>query len=455
MVTGLSCPFLCLERDAPCVHHFNMDIRGYRCMNLQQSNAYRMYLLYMGVTATLFALFSTVATVYRIREVGLDAVELLWVGFALEISCFLFEIPTGVVADLHSRKRSLVIGLVLIGTGFLLEGSVPTFLAVIGAQVLWGIGYTFLSGADQAWIADELQTNRLEGVYLRGAQVAQLFTLVGMGVGTFLAVFSLPLPLMVSGGLYIAFALFVALVFPETRFTPVSDRSQNTWNAMWGTFFAGLKVVRRSSVLLTVLGIGLFHGLYSEGFDRLYTLHFLENFQFPQWVEAPEVVWIGAIDACAMVINILVVEWIRRRLESTGRLEKVGVLLVINILLVASIFAFAVAGAFWMALAAYWLTYILRGTNQPIYNAWINEQIRESRLRATILSTQGQVHALGEIFGGPLVGAIVWKTSALWGLIASSAILAPAVFLYLFLWKRVGESQCFRGLNRKDGGQSM
>lgn len=397
-------------------------------MNLQQSNAYRMYLLYMGVTATLFALFSTVATVYRIREVGLDAVELLWVGFALEISCFLFEIPTGVVADLHSRKRSLVIGLVLIGTGFLLEGSVPTFLAVIGAQVLWGIGYTFLSGADQAWIADELQTNRLEGVYLRGAQVAQLFTLVGMGVGTFLAVFSLPLPLMVSGGLYIAFALFVALVFPETRFTPVSDRSQNTWNAMWGTFFAGLKVVRRSSVLLTVLGIGLFHGLYSEGFDRLYTLHFLENFQFPQWVEAPEVVWIGAIDACAMVINIL---------------------------LVASIFAFAVAGAFWMALAAYWLTYILRGTNQPIYNAWINEQIRESRLRATILSTQGQVHALGEIFGGPLVGAIVWKTSALWGLIASSAILAPAVFLYLFLRKRAGESQCFRGLNRKDGGQSM
>ncbi len=244
---------------------------------------------------------------------------------------------------------------------------------------------------------------------------------------------------MVSGGLHISFALIVALFFPETHFTPSFDRSGNTWKGMWSTFFAGLKVVRRSPVLFTVLGIGLFHGLYSEGFDRLYTLHFLENFQFPQWVEAPEVVWIGVIDACAMVINILVVEWIRRRLESTGRLEKVGLLLGINVLLVAAIFAFAVAGAFWMALAAYWLTYILWGTNQPIYNAWINEQIRESRLRATILSTQGQVHALGEIFGGPLVGAIVWKTSALWGLIASSTILAPAVFLYLFLWKKVTE----------------
>lgn len=137
-----------------------------------------------------------------------------------------------------------------------------------------------------------------------------------------------------------------------------------------------------------------------------------------------------------MVMNIAVVEWIRRRWELTGRMEKVGVLLVINTLLVASIFAFAVAGAFWMALAAYWLTYILRGTNQPIYSAWINEQIRESRLRATILSTQGQVYALGEIFGGPLVGAVVWKTSALFGLITSSAILAPVVLLYLFLWKK-------------------
>ncbi len=171
MVTG---PFLSFFawNGMPPVFTFNMDIRGY--VNMQSSIAYRMYLLYMGVTAALFALYSTVASVYRIREVGLDAVELLWVGFALEISCFLFEIPPGVVADLHSRKRSLVIGLALIGTGFLLEGSVPVFFAVIGAQVLWGIGYTFLSGADQAWIADELQTNRLEGVYLRGAQVAQL-----------------------------------------------------------------------------------------------------------------------------------------------------------------------------------------------------------------------------------------------------------------------------------------
>jgi DHA3 family tetracycline resistance protein-like MFS transporter len=401
--------------------------------------AYRMYLVYMGTTAFLFAMYSTAASVYRIQKVGLDAVQLLWIGFALEVSCFLFEIPTGVVADLYSRKRSMAIGLFLTGCGFLLEGSVPLFAAVLGAQVLWGVGYTFISGADQAWIADEWGSDRMEGLYLRGAQVAQFLTLVGMAVGTGLASFDLSFPLQVSGVMYFALALFVWLGFPENRFTPTDSRAENTWRAMWGTFFAGLKAVRASTILVVILGISLFSGLYSEGFDRLYTLHLLKNFRFPDFLDIPDVVWIGGINAVAMILNIITVEWIKRRFQKTGLLEKVAVLLVINSLLVASIFAFAVAGEFWMALAAYWITYILRGTNQPIYSAWINEQIRESHLRATILSTQGQLHALGEILGGPLVGAIVWRSSAVFGLIASSIILAPVVLLYLMVWKKVKE----------------
>ncbi|PTX55099.1 DHA3 family tetracycline resistance protein-like MFS transporter [Melghirimyces profundicolus] len=403
--------------------------------------AYHMYLVYMGATAFLFAVYSTAASVYRIQEVGLDAVQLLWIGFALEVSCFLFEIPTGVVADLYSRKRSMAIGLLLTGCGFLLEGSVPLFGAVLGAQVLWGVGYTFLSGADQAWIADERGGDGMEGLYLRGAQVAQFLTLAGMAAGTGLASYDLSFPLQVSGVMYFALALFVWLGFPENRFTPSDSREENTWRAMWGTFFLGVKAVRASTVLVVILGISLFSGLYSEGFDRLYTLHLLENFRFPGFIDIPDVVWIGGINAVAMVLNIIAVEWIQRRFQKTGRLEKVAVLLVINSLMTGSIFAFAVTGEFWMALAAYWITYILRGTNQPIYNAWIHEQIRESHLRATILSTQGQIHALGEILGGPLVGAIVWRSSAVFGLIASSIILAPVVLLYLMVWReRKGKS---------------
>lgn len=398
--------------------------------------AYRMYLLYYAVVSFAMALMATVSSVYYIRTVEMDAFQLLMIGFALELSVFLFEIPTGVVADLYSRKRSMAIGLLLVGCGFLLKGMLPLFVAVLTAQVLWGVGYTFLSGADQAWIADELKVKRLEGVFLRGTQIGQVFSLLGMLAGVLLANLSLNLPLILSGLLLIGFSLFVILVFPETGFTPAPVRHRQSWRSAWETFSTGLGAVRRSSLLMTALLISLLTGLYSEGFDRLWTLHLLENFTLPEIGNLNEVVWVGMINAGALVMNILVVEGIRRRMAGTGRLEKVWVLLLLNGMLVCTIVAFALAGEWWMALGTYWVATVLRKTNEPIYSAWLNEQIRDSRLRATILSTQGQVASLGEIFGGPLVGAVVWKGTVSLGLIASGVILSPVVFLYVLLWRR-------------------
>ena len=403
---------------------------------MKHHSAYRMYLLYCAVVSFAMALMSTVSSVYFIRTVEMDAFQLLMTGFVLELSVFLFEIPTGVVADLYSRKRSMAIGLLMVGCGFLLQGMLPLFVAVLTAQMLWGVGYTFLSGADQAWIADELKTKRLEGVFLRGTQIGQVFSLLGMLAGVLMANVTLNLPLVFSGLLLIGFSLFVVLLFPETGFTPSPVRHRRPWRSAWGTFKTGLGAVWRSSLLMTALLISLLTGLYSEGFDRLWTLHLLENFTLPEIGNLNEVVWIGLINAGALLMNILVVEGIRRRMERTGRLEKVGVLLMLNGLLVCAIVTFALAGKWWIALATYWVATVLRKTNEPIYSAWLNEQIRDSRLRATILSTQGQVASLGEIFGGPLVGAVVWKGTVSLGLIASGVILSPVVFLYLLLWRK-------------------
>ncbi|MGB0090090.1 MAG: MFS transporter [Planifilum fulgidum] len=403
---------------------------------MKNAFAYRMYLLYCAVVALSMALMSTAAGVYYIRTVEMDAFQLLMTGFALELSVFLFEIPTGVVADLYSRKRSMAIGLLMVGCGFLLQGVVPLFVAVLAAQVLWGVGYTFLSGADQAWIADELKTKRLEGVFLRGTQIGQMFSLVGMLAGVLLANVALNLPLILSGLLLIGLSPVAALAFPETGFAPSPARRHNPWRSAWDTFKTGLWTMRRSPLLKAALLISLLTGLYSEGFDRLWTLHLLENVTLPGIGNLNEVVWIVLINAGALVMNILAVEGIRRRQERTGRLEKVWVLLMLNGLLVLAIVAFALAGEWWIALAAYWAAAVLRKTNEPIYSAWLNEQIRDSRRRATILSTQGQVNSLGEIFGGPLVGAVVWKGTVSAGLIASGVILAPVVVLYLLLWRK-------------------
>ena len=87
-------------------------------------SAYKTYLLFSAITAMCFSLVATVMIVYHIETVHLNPLQLILVGTTLEVACFIFEIPTGIVADVYSRKLSIVIGVVLTGVGFILEGSI-------------------------------------------------------------------------------------------------------------------------------------------------------------------------------------------------------------------------------------------------------------------------------------------------------------------------------------------
>ena len=111
-------------------------------------------------------------SLYEATVAGLTPVQLVLVGTTLEISAFVFEIPTGVVADAYSRRLSIIIGYLLMGVGFLVEGLFPAFLPILLAQVIWGLGYTFTSGATQAWISDEIGEEHANKLLLRANQVS-------------------------------------------------------------------------------------------------------------------------------------------------------------------------------------------------------------------------------------------------------------------------------------------
>ena len=74
-------------------------------------SAYKTYLLFSAITAMCFSLVATVMIVYHIETVHLNPLQLILVGTTLEVACFIFEIPTGIVADVYSRKLSIVIGI--------------------------------------------------------------------------------------------------------------------------------------------------------------------------------------------------------------------------------------------------------------------------------------------------------------------------------------------------------
>ena len=242
-------------------------------------DAVLVYLAVRCLGSVAFAMYAVVASVYRIVEAGLDPLQLILVGTVLEVSTFVFEIPTGVVSDVYSRRLSLIIGAFLVGAGFIVEGLFPVFGAVLAAQFLWGVGSTFGSGAEQAWIADETGGERTGQVFIRGSEVAQIGSIVGIAAGVVLAsgyirlpVPDLALPLLAGGSIYFALGLLMALTMPEDGFRPVARRDVGSWTTMVRVFAAGVRIVRRRPTLAAILAIALFYGASSEPIDRLWNL---------------------------------------------------------------------------------------------------------------------------------------------------------------------------------------
>src|SRR5919205_1350558 len=106
----------------------------------------RFVYLFIEFSASMFfSMMFVVTSLYEATVAGMTPVQLILVGTALELSAFVFEVPTGIVADVYSRRLSIVIGYLLMGLGFLIEGLFAAFLPILLAQVIWGLGYTFTS----------------------------------------------------------------------------------------------------------------------------------------------------------------------------------------------------------------------------------------------------------------------------------------------------------------------
>lgn len=397
---------------------------------IRKMDAYRVYMLYTLLTDVGFALVWTLSMVYQVEIVELDAFQLVLVGTALETTAFLFEVPTGVVADVYSRRLSLIIGVALLGVGFALLGMVPIFGVILLSQCIAGIGYTFISGAGSAWLADEIGEAPAGRAYLRASQIGMIGGVAGIILCVGLGSIHLQIPIVLGGALFLVTAGMLALVMPEDGFTPTPKEERETWSAMRSTLREGGATIRRRPVLLTILGIMFVFGAFSEGFDRLWTLHLLENFSLPAIGSLNPVVWFGIIGIVSMVIGAAFTEVARRRVNTEKHDSIARALLVIHGLLIASVVLFAVSDTLALSLAAFWLVGSLRGVNGPLQMAWVNQGL-DSKVRATVLSITAQTDAIGQIAGGPGIGYVGRVFGVRTALALGGLILSPGLALYM------------------------
>ena len=397
---------------------------------MEHRDAFRVYLTIEGFFALFFYMVATVNLVYQVEVAKLNPLQLVLIGTALETASFLSQVPTGIFADVFSRRLSIIIGVFLSGAGFILQGSFPRFDIILLSQVGWGVGSSFISGAEEAWIAEEVGEENVGKVFLRGAQVGQFGALIGAAISVALASIRLNLPIVLGGGLILLLGVYLLFFMPEHSFSQTAKMERPSWKTMRQTVSVGGRLVRSSPLLITLLCLAAFYGMSSEGFDRLWVAHMLLDITLPTLGPLNSVVWFGIIRGGGMIFSIIVAEAIRRFIDTSKHQTVSRLLFIINTLQVISMVIFGLAGNFALALAAYWNTSILRETNQPIYTAWLAQNI-DARVRATVISLSGQLDAIGQITGGPIIGVIGTLVSIRAALVSTAALLSPTLLLFV------------------------
>lgn len=399
-------------------------------------SASSVYLVMRSVFALANSIMFTTYALYYVSMLGLNPLQLVLVGTAVEVAVVLAEVPTGVVADSYSRRLSLIIGTFVMAAAYLLEGSVPWlggllpfFIGVVIAEVIRGIGWTFMSGAQQAWITDEVGSDKVGAVFMKGAKLSRFMYLAGIPVSVGLANFGLNWPYLVGGALHLGVAIFMLFLMPEHGFRPEPRADRSTWQILTATFREGIGAVRGRPVLMALLAVTLITGASSEGFDRLWQAHFLITLQLEAVSRLTPATWFGILSAISALLGIAAAHVSEKRIDLSQPRQVTIALMASTAVRALCILVLAAAPGLGWAVGAIVVMPIASAVYGPLFDTWVNQQV-ESRTRATVLSIIGQMDAVGQSGGGPFVGWVGTRFSLRAALALSGVLLAPTLAVY-------------------------
>jgi len=328
---------------------------------------------------------------YFVVDAHLSASQIVLLGTVVSATLALADIPTGVWADAIGRKWPLVIGHLFLAAGMVMTGLVTAFPLILVTQVLWGSGWAFLTGADVAWITDELdQPQRIARVLTTSARRDLAGGATGMVVfGVLGWATSLATAIVVSGASMAALGLFVAARFTERNFRPTREQR---WSASLSIFRLGVSLARRDhEVLLVFVATMLINGAALVGwlFPRQ-----LVNLGFP----SDPVLWYTAFGICSSAAGFVALRIVEAGLDGVGVARRVYALtcfigmLGLVVLAVAPDALIGGAGVLLVSGIAFNVT-------RTVSVIWVNRRTT-SDVRATVHSFLDQAECIGEISGG-------------------------------------------------------
>jgi MFS family permease len=383
-----------------------------------KTTLFAAYLRWIWWRAVLHRGWWLVTSVYLVVDAGLSASQLVVIGVAQAFVGLAFEVPAGVFADTISRKWSLIVSHALMGTAMLATGLVTDFGALVATQMLWGLSWTFATGADVAWITDELDEPRPISLVLVRAGRAQLTgSAVGIAAfGVLGSVVGRTTAIVLAGTAMLALGLYVVLHFSEARFVPTRSRR---WAASWSILRRGVTLVRRSRVILVLLATTfLLSGAGTA--NRLRELRLIEL-----GLPVDPVVWMTVLAMLTLLAGAAALRAAEGSVDRSPRRAYAAAC----VAGVAGLAVLAVAPEEVSASAAVLLYVgIAVPLTRTIGTVWANQQTT-SDVRATVHSVLAQAEYVGVIVLGLAVAGIGGLVGLSGALIACAALYALAILV--------------------------
>jgi MFS family permease len=361
-----------------------------------------------------------VTSLYLVVDAELSAFQLVFLGTAQGLTAMAFEVPTGVMADTISRKGSVVVAHLLMGVSMLATGLVTAFPALVATQMLWGLSWTFSSGADVAWLTDELDPpERAAAVLTASARWQEVGAAVGLlGFGALAWGSDLSTAIVVAGVAMLGLGGFVMVAFTEHGFAPTREQR---WRESLSIFRRGVELARRDPEILVVFAATFLVNGAAEAFGRLFPKRLLE-LGFPA---APDpIVWLTALGLVTLAVGVLALRAVEARIDGVGVARRfyaaacfIGALGLIVLALAPNDTA-GMAGVLLVGGIALTVT-------RTVAVIWVNRR-SGSDVRATLQSFLAQAEYLGEISLGIGLGVLAQASSIAVAMLGACALFAGA-----------------------------
>ena len=385
---------------------------------------------------TLAASFIWGVNTLFLLDAGLTNFEAFAANAFFSVGMVIFEVPTGVVADTLGRRVSYLLGTVTLAVTtvlyYLLWVAHSPFWMWAIVSVLLGLGFTFFSGAVEAWLVDALAatgyTGGLERIFGRGLALSGAAMFIGSILGGVVAqATNLGVPFLIRAGILVVMFVVAALVMHDLGFTPAGRAhpiraTKEVFNASvkYGLGRRPVRYVMFASFFTTGVGFYVFYAL--------------QPYLVELWGDTGAYSIAGlaaAILSGSQVIGGLVAPWVRRRFRK--RTTTIILSLVVSSLV---LLALGVNRNFWIALVLLTVWGLVDAAAGPVQQAYLNDMI-PSQQRATVLSFDSLLGSTG----GAVIQPVLGRSADLWGypgsLLVSGGIQALAV-PFLWLSRRQG-----------------